>query len=667
MIIKCPSCTSAFSRKSNLKRHFALKHSGSKTVISCFLCGLIFKEFSDLEEHHESNHRPSNYFEIKESAFQKTAICYRYIYDKNEFITLAMAQNGFIKKEIKKIIRHETAKKNTIKYSIIFIADMNMFDMKNQLISKATIPFRSQTFTSAPIEKGRIKRNIKYALEEHANRIESFLNNGSNWVFNRPLAMDVEICNINAMLMGSNRFCSVNLETIPNKKHLINVPSKKNQCLLYCIAEALFGSSIKNKKNISEYKKYVKTFNTKNINFPTSIKDVKKFVAINKDLDIKINILYFSQNKIFPIESSIGSGKKIINLLIVSIEDESVDNKACFHFLLIKNLDKFLSKIYKNDKGNFYQQAFYCTNCLNKFYVKETRDKHYTSCILNKAQIEKVPDTTNNIIKFIKYENQFKNNLVGYLDFESTLNKIEDVCETCETLRCKCDSSYTRFENIQQPICFSFIIINKANKILYTKTFSGENAGDVFLDDLLVQEKLWIKKYLQEKKPMNNLTNDQELNYTKSQTCYICLKEFTRDDHKVRDHDHLTGVFLGPAHNSCNLRRKKQKHLKIYLHNGAKYDFHFIIKSLAKRDVSNLYILPYNIENYRLIKFNSFMFLDSLAFLQSSLSKLSDDLKLSNHDYPILRKSDIVQTNGHFDEEKFEMVLKKGFFCYDYW
>lgn len=667
MPIKCPSCEISFSRKDNLKKHFALKHSGSKNVISCFLCGLIFKEFSDLDDHHENNHRPSSYFEIKESAFQKTAICYRYIYEKSKFLTLSMAQNEFIKKEMKKIIRHETAKKNTIKYSIIFIADLNMFDNRNNIISKATIPFRSQTFTSAPIEKGRIKRNINFALEEHANRIESFINNGSNWVFNRPLAMDVEICGVNAMFVGSNKFCSLNLEKIPNKKHLINVPSKKDKCLLYCIAEALYGKKITNKKTVSEYKKYVQKFNIAGINFPTSIKDVRKFVSINPNLDIKINILFYTDKKIFPIESAIGTGKKIVNLLVVSVENELDKSKSCFHFLLITNLDKFLSKIYKNENGSFYQQIFYCSNCLNKFYRKETRDEHYEKCILNKAQIEKVPDITNNIIKFVKYENQFKNNLVGYLDFESALHKIDDVCESCATLRCKCNSSYTRFENIQKAICFSFIIINKENAILYEKTYSGENAGDVFLDDLLLQEKLWIKKYLHEKNPMTKLTNAQELLYNNSEKCYMCDKAFTVDDYKVRDHDHFSGLFVGPAHNSCNLRRRKQKHLKIYLHNGAKYDFKFLVKSLAKKDFSNLYILPYNMENFRLIKFNSFMFLDSLAFLPSSLSKLCDDLKASNHDYPILRKSNIVQTNGFFDAEKFDMVLQKGFFCYDYW
>lgn len=664
MTFKCPSCDVKFSRRDNLKRHFALKHSGKPNVINCFLCGLIFDDFENLENHHENFHQPSNHFEIRESAFQKTALSYRYVYSKKDFITLSEAQNSFIRREIRKTIYHETAKKNNLKFSLIFLAEMNMFDGNNLLISRATIPFRSTTFTAVPLDKIKIKKNIASAMQQHANTVESFINNGSNWVFNRPVAMDIEVCGVNAMMVGANNYCSSELTKIPNSKHLANVPSKNDQCFLYCIAEALYGDKIKNKKSYRDYKKIVKKFNVQGLNFPTMIKDVKKFVKINPKLDLKLNILFFANKKVFPFESGIGNGKKIVNLLIVQIEDTDT---SCNHFVLIKNLDKFLSKVYKNEKKSFYQNCFYCSNCLNKFSIKQSRDNHYNSCILNRSQIEKVPNEKNNKIKFTKYENQFYENIVGYLDFECELSQINDVCEICKIIRCECETSYTRLESIHKPICFSFAIINKNNKILYEKTYSGENACDVFLDDLLDQEKIWIKTYLDEIKEMKVLSKKEQRNYDKSTSCYICRKEFSFEDPKVRDHDHCSGFFIGPAHRSCNLKRRRQKFLRIFLHNGSRYDNHFIIKSLVNRNVKKLYVLPFNMENFRMIKFNSFMILDSLAFLPSSLAKLSDDLKLSDHSYPILRNSKIVKTNDEFDEKKFQMMLRKGVFCYEFW
>lgn len=107
--------------------------------------------------------------------------------------------------------------------------------------------------------------------------------------------------------------------------------------------------------------------------------------------------------------------------------------------------------------------------------------------------------------------------------------------------------------------------------------------------------------------------------------------------------------------------------MNIYVHNGTSYDFHLIINAIFKKKITNIYVLPHNSEKFRMIKFNSFMFLDSLAFLQASLSQLSDDLKDSGHDYPIIKQSDIVKTDGFFDKEKYEMILQKGYFCYDYW
>ena len=664
MPFTCCYCKSIFSRKANLKRHLARKHSTSKHIINCFLCGLIFDDITELNEHYENYHQPSDYFEIKESAFNKTLIVYRYLYNNSKHISLADSQNSFIKKEIKKVIYHEAAKKNIIKYSLILIANMQMLDNKNDIISSATIPFRSKTYTSVPLEKNRIKNSISICMEEHTNKIESFVQNGSNWVFNRPMAIDIEISGMNSLFMGSSEYCSIDLKLIPNNKHLTNVPSKNNQCFIYCIAEALYGKYVLNKKSHKSYKKFLKNFNTTGINFPTSMKDVRKFVVLNDSLDVKLNILFLSDKKIFPLESAIGKGKNVINLLIVPIE---LENTSIHHFVLIKNLDKFLSKVYKNDNGNFYTDSFYCSNCLNKFSNKTKRDIHLNNCIQNRAQIEKVPNEQNNIIKFVKYENQFYENMVGFLDFECSLSKLGNKCNICNTIRCKCDYSYTRFENIQKPICFSFIIVGKNNQIIYEKNYSGENACDVFLNDLLNQEKAWIIQKLNENIKMKKLSEEEEIMYNLSQACYMCNKEFTLDDVKVHDHDHSTGYFISAAHNSCNLRRKKQKNLKIFMHSGSRYDFHFIVKSLAKKEIKNLYILPYNMENFRMVRFNSFMLLDSLAFLPSSLAKLAEDLKLSNHNYPIIKNSKLVQSNGNFDQEKFEMSVQKGFFCYEFW
>ena len=44
----------------------------------------------------------------------------------------------------------------------------------------------------------------------------------------------------------------------------------------------------------------------------------------------------------------------------------------------------------------------------------------------------------------------------------------------------------------------------------------------------------------------------------------------------------FTGKYRGAAHRICNLRYKIPKEIPVVFHNGSTYDYHFIIKQLAK-------------------------------------------------------------------------------------
>ena len=79
--------------------------------------------------------------------------------------------------------------------------------------------------------------------------------------------------------------------------------------------------------------------------------------------------------------------------------------------------------------------------------------------------------------------------------------------------------------------------------------------------------------------------------YIKVKKYVIYAKEFYYDRKqerrfklykKVRDHCHFTGKFRGAAHSTCNLRYKAPQEIPVKIHNGSKYDYHFIIKELAE-------------------------------------------------------------------------------------
>ena len=84
------------------------------------------------------------------------------------------------------------------------------------------------------------------------------------------------------------------------------------------------------------------------------------------------------------------------------------------------------------------------------------------------------------------------------------------------------------------------------------------------------------------------LTYEENKSYEAQKVCYICKKEFNTDKndknafklyHKIKDYCHYTG---GAAHSICHLRYKIPKEIRLVFHNGSTYDYHFVIKQLAK-------------------------------------------------------------------------------------
>ena len=100
-----------------------------------------------------------------------------------------------------------------------------------------------------------------------------------------------------------------------------------------------------------------------------------------------------------------------------------------------------------------------------------------------------------------------------------------------------------------------------------------------------------------EKKKMIPLTIKEKIRYNEQEICYICKKEFDKNDkknYKVRDHCHYTGKYRGAAHNICNLRYKVPKEVPVVFHNGSTYDYDFIIKELVKEFDGNFECLGEN-------------------------------------------------------------------------
>ena len=90
-----------------------------------------------------------------------------------------------------------------------------------------------------------------------------------------------------------------------------------------------------------------------------------------------------------------------------------------------------------------------------------------------------------------------------------------------------------------------------------------DDVNEKFLDQVLAAATI-CRQPLANKILMKQLTQEQWREYNNAINCSICAKPFKSADKKVRDRDHLTGEYKGPAHNACNLNyRINPKKVKI--------------------------------------------------------------------------------------------------------
>ena len=128
----------------------------------------------------------------------------------------------------------------------------------------------------------------------------------------------------------------------------------------------------------------------------------------------------------------------------------------------------------------------------------------------------------------------------------------------------------------------------------------GENALAEFLDALIMWEANIVAK-LRTNRAMNRLSARQHEEYGNATRFYICRHEFVEGEAKgpkVRDHDHITGWFIGAAHLQYNLERPVCFKISVFFHNFRGYDAHLIVYEFGKRPDREIKVIGQNIKKY---------------------------------------------------------------------
>ena len=159
-----------------------------------------------------------------------------------------------------------------------------------------------------------------------------------------------------------------------------------------------------------------------------SFRDIKRFESRN---EITINILAVEDKKVYICRK----GKEYTqsaNLMLIT------DGKRK-HYATIKSLARLLSS--QNSKHK--ESQHFCTNCLQGFPTKKSRNERHSYCRHNEAVRTEMP-VKKPTVKHSDGQYQFKVPFMMYADFESILEPIQGASNDPGT-------SSTRGVNIHTP------------------------------------------------------------------------------------------------------------------------------------------------------------------------------------------------------------------------
>ena len=521
--------------------------------------------------------------------------------------------------------------------------------------------FNSTAFTI--LNETQIIEALDKAAEEINNKIAQWVSEGSGWTILEILSHYVNI--VKYLPLQGNSYIPTPKEIRHHNKGLINLQNKDNKCFLWNLVRHLNPRKKDPQRITKSDREFAKRLDFNGITFPVTINQMKRIEKQNK---ISINIYGYCTDKksVYPIRISEESYDDHLNLLYIEGKNELGEDTT--HYIYIKDFNRLMFNFTKH-KG----KKHFCMRCLQCFYSNESLVKHRVNCIaINGVQATKMPEkyTDKNGVKrspcvyFKNYHKSLPTPFCIVADFEATPEKISG----CQPSNKK---SYTQQYQKHTACSFGYKVV-----CYYDSQYSGDPV--IYRGEDCIQK--FMKCMFEEVKNCQSIirdnfnkplimTEEDEKAFTDAIHCHICEKKYKEDDVPVRDHCHVTGKYRGSAHQTCNLKLQisaEKIQIPVIFHNLKGYDSHFIINELgelikkeeSKKEVIKVNVIAQNAEKYMAFYIGKHLaFIDSFAFMSSSLDKLANNLE----------DRDFIYTKKYFtDPVQFNLMKRKGVYPYDY-
>ena len=534
---------------------------------------------------------------------------------------------------VRSILVNNLKKMGGLKYTETIKVRMSK-EVGDEKTKKDSIYFKSKIGTATNFED--IENTAANNQLSILSRIDTFQNLGSNWII-----LNIESHYVNIAMykpLAGSSYMKLPEDISNSKCGLLNIKNNDNRCFVWCHIRHLRPKDRRATTITEKDRELELSLNYEGIEFPVKISDIDK---IERKNNINISVFgYKGRKQFYPIRISKSEHKDHMELLLLGEEGN-------LHYVLIKDVNRMLYSVSKHE-----QKKHFCLHCLHPCVSEEVLEKHKETCIqVNGAQATKLPKEGTKI-KFKNHRNSMPVPFVIYADFESILvpkdkNTKSDSSE---------DKSSTTLYQTHKACSFGLkTVCHYDDKYSGEyKSYIGSDAAFVFLKTVLKEsyrcrnmiDKIFKKKMV--------ITPEQEVEFQATKDCSICSKELGED--RVRDHDHVTGLYRGAAHNICNLKYRITWKVPVVFHNLRGYDSHLIMQEIGKFKME-VNVIPNNMEKYLSFSLGrNLVFIDSIQFMASSLEALASNL--SPEDFRIVGK--------RWKGEDFNLVTQKGVFPYEF-
>ena len=192
----------------------------------------------------------------------------------------------------------------------------------------------------------------------------------------------------------------------------------------------------------------------------------------------------------------------------------------------------------------------YCLHCLTEARLLTGHLPDWSVHPEQKVKYPSPDDPEKNIKKFKAVVKTLPVPLVLYADFEAFLVPTEET---------KVSASNTKVRQLHKPSGFACLRVSQVPEVNgKIFTYSGENSMTVFFEHIKNQDR-YVRSIISDMKPMKTLTEAQQLQHAAATTCELCHGQFTKKNMKTKHHCHLSGLYIGPYCNTCNLKLKYKK------------------------------------------------------------------------------------------------------------